>query len=520
MRARSLRSMEVNAVFRINPSQDSIHDLCILLTGYIDEEVCLKNPVERAKALINYMSDSGIEASYSRADPNVFIINTRELPEELRGVLEEAGSNPIKKVLGFSPGDITYEFYKGEETHTPYAILYKRPYKCEKEILEVPLYYESPGYRFAFNTLLRYARCEEGICGIVKWVPRPLQNLEQLIKDDSVKVAIIHQRERESDQYLDLARVKEQSYRDSGSGYAVSHLQLINGKKLICLLKGWKGLEPRKRQYYARVVLANILTSVYYKSGCVPFHVKLPHATYNQLLRNSLIVGIGISRAEGQIYKGAAVVMTGYGEVIARVWKDFWITKGPSYEFNKNEIEKFRSEIERYVKAYTKRLGESPQLLAILRSRMFLDIELEELLGGSGDAADGEGGDVDEVEKRLAEELASGSWWENYFHNVLVMSVYKTKYAFGRDVAVLASSNREKSSGVWYVQLKKQKYATQIVWKLTGGDEKLPLAAYLYIRALDFTSLHQFRMTLFPTRAAHRYLRWATASKQWHGGRL
>ncbi|ABP51189.1 hypothetical protein [Pyrobaculum arsenaticum] len=295
------------------------------------------------------------------------------------------------------------------------------------------------------------------------------------------------------------------SYRSDGSHYGPSYLQLVDGTKLMKTLEYWKRYGPEKGQIYAKSYFANFLSSIYYKGGCIPFHVKLPDENLNAVLQNSLIIGIGTKRTGNSIYKGVAIVMTGYGNVVALISKDFRLLEGKSYEFNEEEIKKFREEIKRHIDAYIKGLGTPPELVIVIRSRMFLGKEVETLL-----SADSEN---DEFERRLATKLTSKFWWRRYFKRVLVMSVYKTKYSFDKDVAILASHRDEKQgiSGVWFMQLRKQKYATQIVWYYTEKDAKLPLAAYLYIRALDFTSLHESRIIPFPIRVARRYLRWVIA---------
>ena len=42
----------------------------------------------------------------------------------------------------------------------------------------------------------------------------------------------------------------------------------------------------------------------------------------------------------------------------------------------------------------------------------------------------------------------------------------------------------------------------------TGNDATLPLAAYIYLRSLDFTSLTQVRTSLPPVKYARNYLKW------------
>jgi len=62
--------------------------------------------------------------------------------------------------------------------------------------------------------------------------------------------------------------------------------------------------------------------------------------------------------------------------------------------------------------------------------------------------------------------------------------------------------------GVWLVQLSKFKSAVKVSYFYTGNDATLPLAAYIYLRSLDFTSLTQNRTSLPPVKYARNYLRW------------
>jgi len=236
--------------------------------------------------------------------------------------------------------------------------------------------------------------------------------------------------------------------------------------------------------------VANSLSALLFKSGCIPYYVELPttHAEYLKL-RRALYVGVGLKKISEGYVRGLAVLMTGLGNVVGYVDKDFHI-RGRSIEFKEEELEEFVGGIEETLESYRNNTRENPELVVAVRSRKFHDAEW----------------------RTLGRDFA-GHWLRLTSKGLLLMSSYKyVRIGPSRSVEVGRTTVDGGLQGVWLVQLSKFKSAVKVSYFYTGNDATLPLAAYIYLKSLDFTSLTQGRTSLPPVKYARNYLRWKYSS--------
>jgi hypothetical protein len=453
--------IELSRVYRLNKVPSFIKRL-------INEDVekfCKEKPEECAKDVKKYFKDRGIDVYYISDFPDTFIVKG-ELPQLYQDYFIEIEPQNIIDKLGFSEQNIRYIFQNSAE-ESPYRILQYPPYECEPyDVNEIIIYYDDLKYKHAWQKIMQPYLSKFPIN--VRY--KQLTNLDKLLSEGRLKIALLS-RERFKEEKEHIASIKVRSYSDK-----ISRLQLVDGDKLLEKMKMKKEVE-----YY----IANLLSAIYFKIGCTLFYVDIPSPTYSYLQR-ALYIGVAIAKprkADDNYLKGVAVIMTGKGKILEYVDNDF-ILKGETLEFQKNELEKFVKAVKDHIDNYKKQFGPDLPLVVVLRSRKFVDWEWKVLKHNF-------------YKPWLA--LVSKNT------NLLVMSYYKTMHNIGRSHAIHVG---DRGHGVWLVQLRKFKYAVHINYYATADDPNLPVATYLYLRALDFTSLNLNRTTLPPIKYAKRYLKW------------
>jgi len=132
----------------------------------------------------------------------------------------------------------------------------------------------------------------------------------------------------------------------------------------------------RGEEYY----IANLLSGLLFRSGCIPYYVELPTTRSEYLkLPRALYDGIGLKKVGEEYAKGIAVLMTGLGNVVGYVDKDFHI-RGTSMEFlEEGELEEFVGGIKEALERYRNNAHAEPDLIVVVRSRKFHDAEWETL---------------------------------------------------------------------------------------------------------------------------------------------
>jgi hypothetical protein len=235
-----------------------------------------------------------------------------------------------------------------------------------------------------------------------------------------------------------------------------------------------------------------LLSALLFKSGCIPYYVELPttHAEYLKLPM-ALYVGVGLKKISEGYVRGLAVLMTGLGNVVGYVDKDFHI-RGTSMEFlEEGELEEFVGGIKEALERYRNDAHAEPDLIVVVRSRKFHDVEW-----------------------RTLRRNFARRWLRLSSRGLLLMSSYKyVGIGPSRAVEVGRTTVDGGLHGVWLVQLSKFKSAVKVSYFYTGNDATLPLAAYIYLRSLDFTSLTQNRTSLPPVKYARNYLKWMYLSQ-------
>jgi hypothetical protein len=460
---RSLSKIELSRVYRISRPPDFIKRLI----NEDVEEFCKEKPEECAKNVKKYFKDRGIDVYYISDFPDTFIVKG-ELPQPYQNYFTEIKPQSIIDKLGFSEQNIRCIFQNGVKG-PPYRILQYPPNECEPYgVNEVIIYYDDLKYKHAWQKIMKPYLSNFPINVHIEY--KQLTNLDELLGEGGLKIALLS-RERFRKEKEHIASIKVRSYSDK-----ISRLQLVDGDKLLEKMKMKKEVE-----YY----IANLLSAIYFKIGCTPFYVDLPSPKYSYLQR-ALYIGVAIAKprkADNNYLKGVAIIMTGKGKIIEYVNKDF-ILEGRSLEFQKSELEKFVKVVKEHIDNYKERFGPDLPLVVVLRSRKFVNWEWKVLKHNF-------------YKPWLA--LVSKNT------NLLVMSYYKTMHNIGRSHAIHVG---DRGHGVWLVQLRKFKYAVHINYYTTADDPNLPVTTYLYLRALDFTSLNLNRTTLPPIKYAKRYLKW------------
>jgi hypothetical protein len=427
--------------------------------------------VECASEVKRLLSRKGIEASFFVEYPDVYVVrlNDGNLPEWFRKYFSEIKPRSVREVLGFDEGDLRYRFGDMSQSKSPYDVLRRQPYKCsDSQRLPIEVYYERLQYWEALESLF-YKHVDGVLREFVELVPRSLKDIGDLDRS-GVKLALLDDETLER-KFRKIAEIKSRSYYDG-----LSTLQLVKGDTLLEAARGRGGV------YF----VANLLSALLFKSGCIPYYVELPttHAEYLKL-RRALYVGVGLKKISEGYVRGLAVLMTGLGNVVGYVDKDFHI-RGRSIEFKEEELEEFVGGIEETLESYRNNARENPELVVAVRSREFHDAEW----------------------RTLGRDFA-GHWLRLTSKGLLLMSSYKhVRIGPSRSVEVGRTTVDGGLRGVWLVQLSKFKSAVKVSYFYTGNDATLPLAAYIYLRSLDFTSLTQGRTSLPPVKYARNYLRW------------
>ncbi|MFZ8841088.1 MAG: hypothetical protein ACO2PM_19655 [Pyrobaculum sp.] len=431
--------------------------------------------VKCASEVKRLLSRKGIEASFFVEYPDVYVVrlNDGNLPEWFRKYFSEIKPRSVREVLGFEEGDLRYRFGDMSQGKSPYDVLRRQPYKCsDSRRLPIEVYYERLEYWEALESLF-YKHVDGVLREFVELVPRSSRGIRDLDRG-GVKLALLDDETLER-KFREIAEIKSRSYYDG-----LSTLQLVNGDTLLEAARGRGGV------YY----VANSLSALLFKSGCIPYYVELPttHAEYLKL-RRALYVGVGLKKISEGYVRGLAVLMTGLGNVVGYVDKDFHI-RGRSIEFKEEELEEFVDGIEEKLESYRNNARENPELVVAVRSRKFHDVEW----------------------RTLGRNFAR-NWLRLTSKGLLLMSSYKyVRIGPSRAVEVGRAMVDGGLHGVWLVQLSKFESAVKVSYFYTGNDATLPLAAYIYLRSLDFTSLTQVRTSLPPVKYARNYLRWKYSS--------
>ena len=427
--------------------------------------------VECAKEVKRLLSRNGIEANFFSEYPDVYVIglNDGNLPEWFLKSFSEIKPRSVREVLGFDEGDLRYRFGNMVQGKSPYDVRKRKPYWCPAlRRLSIEVYYERPKYWKALERLF-YKHVDGVVREFVELVPRSLKDIWDLDRG-GVKLALLDGKTLKS-KLREIAEIKSRSYN------GLSTLQLVNGDTLLGVVGG------REEKYY----IANLLSGLLFRSGCIPYYVELPTTRSEYLkLPRALYVGVGLKKVGEEYAKGIAVLMTGLGYVVGYVDKDFHI-RGRSMEFLKEgELEEFVDSIKEALERYRNNTHAEPDLIVVVRSRKFHDAEWETL------------------RRNFARH-----WLRLSSKGLLLMSSYNYK-EIGPSRAVEVGRTRVDGGlhGVWLVQLSYFNSAVKVSYFYTGDDATLPLAAYIYLRSLDFTSLTQNRTSLPPVKYARNYLKW------------
>jgi len=432
--------------------------------------------VECAKEVKRLLNRKGIEARFIVEYPDVYVIrlNDSNLPEWFLRSFSEIQTRSVREVLGFDEGDLRYRFGGMVQGKWPYDVLRRKPYRCPAlRRLSIEVYYERPEYWHALERLF-YRHVDGVVWEFVELVPRSLKDIRDL-DGSGVKLALLDGKTLKS-KLREIAEIKSRSYD------ALSTLQLVNGDTLLGATRGRSGV------YY----VANLLSALLFKSGCIPYYVELPTTHAEDLkLPRALYVGVGLKKISEGYVRGLAVLMTGLGNVVGYVDKDFHI-KGTSMEFlEEGELEEFVGGIKEALERYRNNAQEEPDLIVVVRSRKFHDAEWETL------------------RRNFARH-----WLRLSSKGLLLMSSYNyVEIGPSRTVEVGRTRVDGGLHGVWLVQLSNFKSAVKVSYFYTGNDAALPLAAYIYLRSLDFTSLTQNRTSLPPVKYARNYLKWMYLSQ-------
>jgi hypothetical protein len=437
--------------------------------------------VECAKEVKRLLNRRGIKARFIVEYPDVYVIrlNDGNLPEWFLRSFSEIPTRSVREVLGFDEGDIRYRFGGMVQGKWPYDVLRRKPYRCPAlQRLSIEVYYERPKYWKALERLF-YKHVDEVVLEFVELVPRSLKDIWDLDRG-GVKLALLDDKTLKS-KLREIAEIKSRSYN------GLSTLQLVNGDRLLGVVGGWE------EEYY----IANLLSGLLFRSGCIPYYVELPtdRIMYKEYLKlpRALYIGVGLKKVGEEYAKGLAVLMTGHGKVVGYVDKEFHI-RSRSMEFiEERELEEFVNEIKAKLESYRNNVREDPELIVVVRSRRFHEIEW----------------------RTLKKNFAS-HWLSLSPKELLLMSIFKhknTKIGPGRTVEVGRRLMRGGMHGVWFLQLREFRSTVKISYFYTRNNANLPLAAYIYLRSLDFTSLTQNRTLLPPVKYARNYLKWMYLSQ-------
>jgi len=379
---------------------------------------------------------------------------------------------PVRSILEWTGFEYKYIFGNGNQDKYGYGILKYPPYKCHRKYLQIKLLYETDQFLEKFIEIINHVKISENI----QFNPQKLsKNLSELFTSEyDLKIVLISRTSTDQKKVETLARAKLWSYREG-----VSRLQIVDADRMLKLDKT-----------YYKHYLGNLLSALYFKSGCIPFYIQTP-PKYD-ILHNAFYIGVALKKTSKGYVKGVATIMTGLGEIIAQVDTDeHHILRGNAMEFGASEMKKFVEIIKEHIESYKHKLGIKPPLVVVIRTRRFKDDEWKAL------------------------KTSFYPFWRKLIGEdaiLLVMSLYKTKRNIGEGMATF---DGDAKSGVWLLQPQKVKYAVQLVYRSTGYSPQLPVAAYLYLRALDFVSLTRGRIRIPPVKYAYNYLRWRAIAEQW-----
>jgi hypothetical protein len=453
--------------------------------------------IECAKEVKRLLRREGVEAAFFIDYPDVFLVKLRggDLPKWFLESFSEIKPRSVREVLGFDEGDLLYRFGDVSQGRVPYDILKHEPYYCPNlRRLSIEVYYERREYWNALEKLFN-KHVNEPLRELVRLVPHGLKDISDL-DTDSIRVALLSKETLEK-RIADIAEIKSRSY-----GYnSLSTLQLVDGDKLLKVADGRGG------EYYMANLLSGLLfrasctgshhgggsteiSKLLFRAGCTPYYVELPSGVRSEYLRlpRALYIGVGLVRVGEEYAKGLAVLMTGRGDVVGYVDKDFHI-KSRSMEFlEEKELEEFVNSIKAKLESYRSRMREDPGLVIVVRSRKF-----------------------HEAEWRTLRRNFARHWLRLSSKKLLLMSSYKlekVRIGPGKAVEVGRTTVDGGLRGMWLLQLRKFKSAVMIRYFYTGDDATLPLAVYIYLRSLDFTSLTLDRTSLPPVKYARNRLQW------------
>jgi len=426
------------------------------------------NKNEVAKAVKRLLRSYGVENWYFAERPDLFAVKG-SASETLKDYFVEL---PVKSILEWTGFEYIYKFGNGNQDKYGYGILKYPPYKCHRKNLQVKLLYETNQFLEKFIEIINHVKISENVHFNSQKLSKNLS--EFFTSEHDLKIALISRTSTDQQKVETLARAKLSSYREG-----VSRLQIVNADKMLKI-----------NEDYYRHFLANLLAALYFKSGCVPFYIQTPQKY--DILHNAFYIGVALKRTSKGYVKGVATIMTGLGEIIAQVDTDKHnILRGNAMEFGDSEMKKFVEIIKEHMESYKHKLGIKPPLVVVIRTRRFKENEWKALKSS-----------FYPFWRRLIGEDAI----------LLVMSLYKTKWSIGEGMATFDGDDR---SGVWLLQPQKVNYAVQLVYRSTGYPPHLPVAAYLYLRALDFVSLTHGRINIPPVKYAYNYLRWRAIAEQW-----
>ncbi len=426
------------------------------------------NKNEIAKAVKRLLKKYGVESWYFAERPDLFAVKGK-VPKTLKEYFAEL---PVRSILEWTGFEYKYIFGNGNQDKYGYGILKYPPYKCHRKYLQIKLLYETDQFLEKFIEIINHVKISENI----QFNPQKLsKNLSELFTSEyDLKIALISRTSTDQKKVETLARAKLWSYREG-----VSRLQIVDADRMLKLDEAYYG-------HY----LGNLLSALYFKSGCIPFYIQTP-PKYD-ILHNAFYIGVALKKTSKGYVKGVATIMTGLGEIIAQVDTDeHHILRGNAMEFGDSEMKKFVEIIKEHMESYKHKLGIKPPLVVVIRTRRFKDDEWKAL------------------------KTSFYPFWRRLIGEdaiLLVMSLYKTKRNIGEGMATFDGNAK---SGVWLLHPQNAKYAVQLVYRSTGYFPYLPVAAYLYLRALDFVSLTRGRIRIPPVKYAYNYLRWRAIAEQW-----
>jgi len=231
--------------------------------------------VECAKEVKRLLNRKGIKARIIVEYPDVYVIrlNDGNMPEWFLRSFSEIKPRSVREVLGFDEDDLRYRFGGMIQGKFPYDVRRRKPYWCPAlRRLSIEVYYERPEYWEALERLVN-----RHVDGVLQWfvelVPKNLMDIWDLDRG-GVKLALLDGKTLKS-KLREIAEIKLRSYN------GLSTLQLVNGDTLLGVVGGWE------EKYY----IANLLSGLLFRSGCIPYYVELPTTRSEYQLPRALYDG-------------------------------------------------------------------------------------------------------------------------------------------------------------------------------------------------------------------------------------